>query len=688
MEAQSESAARTGRRTWNPRPVSWKAESRPWWSWAGLGAVAILAFALFLWGLSRNGMANEYYAAAVKSGSISWKAWFFGALDPGSFITVDKLPGALWIEGLSARIFGFSSWSMLLPQALAGAASVLILYTLVRRWQGDAAGLLAALALALTPVAVLIFRYNNPDALLTFLFLAAAWAFWSALEKGSTGKLTIAGALLGLAVLTKMLEALVVAPAFVLVYLVCGSRTLLRRLWQIAVAGVALVVSAGWYVAVVALWPASSRPYIGGSGDNSVSGLIFSRSAGYLSGGGGPAGAGAPVPGGGIGGGPNFGGSPGWLRIFNDQLGGQAAWLVVFALIGLAAGLWITRRGGRADRSRAGYLFWGGWALLCLGVFSFANGVLHPYYTVVVSPALAALVGGGAVAMWRLGRQHLAYIWLLPVAVLGTAFLARELLGRTPSFAPGLGTAVIVLGAAAAVPLALVLARVLERRAVTLAVGVIAGVCVLAGPAAYSVVTVSHSVTGPLAAAGPVTVDPTRGLPGLAGAADSTGAAGGALEDASITPLMEYLLKNKGEAEYLVAVGGAQAAQPFILATGEPVIAMGGFNGQDDTPTLEEFHQLVAAKKLRYVVVGLGGMGPGGMPGLPPFGDQVGWAQGTLAAFEPGPGWPGGGFPGPGGPGSRASISAIYEWVRTNATAVDSSEYGGGSGGGTLYRLW
>ena len=164
-------------------------EARPWWSWAGLGAIAVLALALFTWGLSRNGVGNEYYAAAVKSGSVSWKAWFFGALDPGSFITVDKLPASLWLEGLSARLFGFSSWSMLLPQALAGVASVLILYRLVRRWQGDLAGLLAALALALTPVAVVMFRFNNPDALLTLLLLAAAWALWSALEKGSTRRL-------------------------------------------------------------------------------------------------------------------------------------------------------------------------------------------------------------------------------------------------------------------------------------------------------------------------------------------------------------------------------------------------------------------------------------------------------------------------------------------------------------------
>ncbi len=401
---------------------SWRPEQRPWWSWVGLGAIVVLALALFTWGLSRNGMGNEYYAAAVKSGSVSWKAWFFGSLDPGSFITVDKLPASLWLQGLSGRLFGFSSWSMLLPQALAGVGSVLILYHLVRRWQGDVAGLLAALALALTPVAVVMFRFNDPDALLTLLLLAAAWALWSALEKGSTWKLAACGALVGFAFLTKMLEALVVLPAFALVYLACGPARLGRRVLQTLAAGAALVVAGGWWVAVVELWPAASRPYVGGSTNNSVIDLVFSRSAGYL-------GNSGPTP--------NFSGAPGWLRMFNEQLGGQISWLVPLALVGLIAGLWLTRRGRRTDIPRAGYLLWGGWALLYLAVFSLAKGVLHPYYAVVLAPPLAALAGGGSVAMWRLGRHSRWLAWLLPAAVLGTGFLSASLLGRTPGYAPG-----------------------------------------------------------------------------------------------------------------------------------------------------------------------------------------------------------------------------------------------------------
>jgi len=312
-------------------------------------------------------MGNSYYAAAIKSGSVSWKAFFFGSLDPGSFITVDKLPASLWAPELFARVFGFSSWSILMPQALAGVASVLIVYRLVRCWMGEVAALLAGLAMALTPIAVVMFRFNNPDAFLTLFLLLAAWALWAALDKGSTWKLAGAGALVGVAFIAKMLEALVVLPVFALVYLVCGRPRLVRRIVQVFVAAAALIVSSGWWIAIVELWPKASRPYIGGSSNNSVFNLIFSRSAGYL----------------GSAGGPNFSGNAGWLRMFNQELGGQISWLIPLALVGLVAGLWMTLRRPRSDRRRAGFLLWGGWSLLFLLAFSFAKGVLHPYYTVV-----------------------------------------------------------------------------------------------------------------------------------------------------------------------------------------------------------------------------------------------------------------------------------------------------------------
>ena len=676
------------RRAWQSRRI-WRFQGRPWWALAGLGFVAVLTAVLYTWALSRNGMGNAYYAAAVKSGTVSWKAFFFGALDPGSFITVDKLPASFWVQALSARLFGFSSWSILLPQALAGVASVLIVFKLVRRWQGEVAALLASLAFALTPVALVMFRFNNPDALLTLLLLCAAWCVWSALESGSTWKLAGAGALVGFAFLTKMLEALIVLPAFVLVYLVCGRRSLGRRLLQTAAAGLALLISAGWWVAIVELWPAASRPYIGGSSSsNSVLDLVFSRSGGYLSTSGGQ---------------PNFSGAAGWLRMFNSQLGGQISWLVPLALLGLAGGLWMTRRGGRRDLSRAGYLLWGLWALLSLGVFSFAHGVLHPYYTVMVAPGIAALVGGGSVALWRAGREHRWLAWLLPAGILGTAVWSAELLWRTSGYAPGLGIAVIVGGVVAALALGLSLvgvgwsqasrrgsspSRILRYAAVGVAL-----FAVLAGPTAYGLSTVSRNVSGSFAAAGPAEATDggggarqllastgTDGLGGTAGNNSQTThaqppsgqqvsfgpprggmAPGGATMggpgggEATVNEaLVSFLEKNQGSAKFLVAVEGAGSAEPIILATGEPVIAMGGFNGGDAAPTLEQFKQMVAAGEVHYVLVG------GGMGGM------------------------GGNGGGPGG--GEGTTSSVIQWVEQNGKEVSSDQYSGTSSG-TLYRV-
>ena len=241
-----------------------------------MAAIGLLAAVLYTWGLSRNGMANSYYAAAVRSGAKSWKAFFFGSLDPGSFITVDKPPAALWVMDLSARIFGFSSWSMLLPEAAAGVGSVLILHRLVRKWAGDLSAHLAALALAVTPVAVLMFRFNNPDAFLTLLCLGAAWALWSALETGRTRSLR-PGRRPARARLRDQDAPGVPRPAR------HGPRVPVGRSapaaagaspsWSLA--GVALVVSAGWWVAIVALWPAASRPYIGSTTNNSILSLVF-----------------------------------------------------------------------------------------------------------------------------------------------------------------------------------------------------------------------------------------------------------------------------------------------------------------------------------------------------------------------------------------------------------------------------
>jgi 4-amino-4-deoxy-L-arabinose transferase-like glycosyltransferase len=700
----------------------WIRPGRPAWSVPARSAIFLSTLVLYTWNLSGVGMSNTFYAAAVKSGTVSWKAFFFGSLDPGNFITVDKPPAALWVEELSGRVFGFSSWSMLLPEAVAGVACVMIVYRLVRRWAGEPAAVLGAVALAVTPIATEMFRDNNPDAMLTLLLVAAAWALWSALETAKTNRLVLCATLVGFAFLTKTLEAFIVLPAFGLVYLVCAKPRLPRRLAQLGWAALALVIASGWWVAIVELWPAASRPYIGGSTDNSEWNLIFGYNGfSRITGSGG--GTGAPG-----GGGAGFAGNPGILRMFNDLLGGQISWLLPLALVGLVGGLWFTRKKPRDSLRRAGYVLWGGWTLMFAAVFSDAKGIFHPYYTVVLAPGVAALCGAGALALWRLGRSSRWWCWVLPGAVIGTAVWAAVLLGRTPGYDTWLEPAVVTTGVVAGVCLLLSVIGVVRARMLAAAAAGLGAASVLAGPIAYSFTTVNNAAGGTLASAGPSIAGGGFGggfggggrIPGLAGgaAARLRGAAGASLpqgfkglgtDPSANQALVSYLEKHQGSAEYLVAVTGSQTAAPLILSTGKPVIAMGGFSGGDPTPTLAQFKTLVATGKVHYVVVG-GGTGTGAaLPGSTPGGSLPGGFPGAARGsfprpaggvpgangFRPGagaggfpggapgslPGGPGRGQAGPGGRSSTSTVSAIDAWVTSHGTKVSY----GSTSGGTLY---
>ena len=314
------------------RPVP--ARSR--WERPALLALLVGTAVLYLWNLSASGYANDFYAAAVQAGTQSWKAWLFGSLDSGNAITVDKPPASLWVMTLSARIFGFNSWSLLVPQALMGVGSVALLHAAVRRWAGPVAGLLAGAALALTPAAVLMFRFDNPDALLVLLLVTGAYATVRAIDavtvRASTWWLVAAGAAVGFGFLTKMGQALLVVPAFGLAYLVAGPPRLRTRLVQLLAALGSMIVSAGWFIALVELWPADSRPYIGGSTTNSLLELALGYNGlGRILGGSGNGG-------GGFGGGnAGFGGEAGILRLFTDELGLEISWLLPAALIALVA---------------------------------------------------------------------------------------------------------------------------------------------------------------------------------------------------------------------------------------------------------------------------------------------------------------------------------------------------------------
>ena len=370
-------------------------EGDPAWSRPLLWLVALLAGMLTLWGLTRNGYANTYYAEAAQAASHSWKAWLTNSLDVSGSGSLDKGPLPNMLMGLSGRLLGFSSFSMLLPEALCGVASVLVLHNIVRRSLGHRAAILAALMLALTPIFVAMSRFNNPDALLVFTQICAAWALVRALESGRTRHLALCGLFVGLAFNVKMLEAYLIVPGLALAFLIAGRGRLRRRIVQLAAgAAVMLATSFAWYGTMMLL-PAADRPWVGDTTDNSWFTLIFGANGlSRVSGGtGGPAGAGG------------FGGAAGPLRLFNSILGGQIAWLLPLALAGLVLGLWTRRGAPRTDLARSAYLLWGGWGLVSFIVFSFSQGVFHPYYTTALAPAVAVLAAGGLVVMWDRSRR-------------------------------------------------------------------------------------------------------------------------------------------------------------------------------------------------------------------------------------------------------------------------------------------
>ncbi|WP_072681588.1 glycosyltransferase family 39 protein, partial [Rhodococcoides corynebacterioides] len=496
------------------RPAATPAPSRRTLHWETPAAIALIVgtAVAYLVNLSASGWGNSFYAAAVQAGSQSWTAFFFGSSDAANSITVDKPPMSLWVMGLSVRLFGLNSWSVLAPQVIIGAASVAVLWRTVRRHAGPAAGLLAGLTLALTPVAALMFRFDNPDALLVLLMIVAVWATLRAVDDGRTRWLVVAGAAVGAGFLTKQLQVMLVVPPIALTYLVAGPVSLPRRVGQLVAALGAAVVTAGWWIAVVELWPASSRPWIGGSQNNSILELTLGYNGlGRLNG----EETGSVVSGGG-GGAAGRWGDTGILRLFEAAQGGQIAWLVPAALIlGLAA-LVFRGRAPRTDGLRAGVVLWGLWLVVTGLTFSFMAGIFHAYYTVALAPAVAALVGTGAVVLWR-RRDRIASRLVLAAAMIATVATAWILLSRSATFVPWLRIVVVVAGAVALV--GLLAPRLTGGRlaAVTVTAALIAG---LAGPTAYAVHTIATPHTGSIVSAGPA-VEGGRG--GFGGPGDGRG---------------------------------------------------------------------------------------------------------------------------------------------------------------------
>ncbi|MFE2502949.1 ArnT family glycosyltransferase [Streptomyces rubiginosohelvolus] len=680
----------------------------PRWARPALYGLLLAVGLAYFYNLSASGYANSFYSAAVQAGSQSWKALFFGSLDSANAITVDKPPAALWPMALSVRLFGLNSWAILAPQVLMALATAAVLNSAVRRRFGPVAGLIAVAVFALTPVAALMFRFNNPDALLALLMTVTVWCVLRALERGRTTWLLWAGAAVGLAFLTKTLQAFLILPPLAVLYAVCAPVPVRKRIGQLALSALTMVVAGGWWVAIVELMPASSRPYVGGSQNNSFLELTFGYNGlGRING----------EETGSVGGGGGRGGGGGWGetgigRMFNSEVGGQIAWLLPAALILLAAGLWLTRKAARTDAARAAFLAWGGALVMTAAVFSFMAGIFHQYYTVALAPYVAALVAMGVTVLWE---ERSAW-WpraVLAGTVLATALWAYVLLGRTPDYLPWLRWAVLAGGIAGALGL-LVVGRFGGRGLAVAAVGLSCAAS-LAGPTAYTVNTLNSGHQGSIVTAGPSAGGfgmggpgggggrpggpgggdggmqqppgqgqgqgqgqgnqqgnvpggmPTRPggtgtgtIPGFGegmrgGGGGGGGGMGGLLNGATVdTEAKALLTKDADDYTWVAAAVGAQNAASYQLATGDPVMAIGGFNGSDPSPTLDRFKKYVAEGKIHYFVSG-GGMG-GGTGG--------GMRGGT--AGEVGGGMGGG----PGGMGSSGTSSQISSWVTENFTEV------------------
>lgn len=660
----------------------------PVWVRPAFLGLLLLTLLTYLWNLSASGYANSFYSAAVQAGGESWKAMFFGSLDSANAITVDKPPAALWPMALSVRLFGLGSWQILLPEVLMGVGTVAVLYAAVRRRFSPAAGLIAGAVLALTPVAALMFRFNNPDALLALLMTVTVYCVLRALEGARTKWLVWAGVAVGFAFLTKTLQAFLILPPLAVLYAVCAPATVRRRLGQLALSGLATVVSGGWWVAVVELWPASSRPYIGGSQNNSFLELTFGYNGlGRINGD-----ETGSVGGGGGGRGGGGWGTTGLDRMFGAEVGSQISWLLPAALLLLVAGLVVTWRGKRTDTARAAFLAWGGALLMTAGIFSFMAGIFHQYYTVALAPYVAALIGMGATVLWE-ERTRLAAAATLGASVALTAWWSYVLLGRTPDYLPWLRWAVLIGGLAAAAGLAL--AGRLDRRLALGAAGV--GLAAsLAGPFAYTMSTLQTGHTGSIVTAGPAGASmgggpgggrmrggpggefaapggqngrpgqagggmvPPGGAPqggrtgmptqlpgggpggpgGMGGERGGPGGMGGLLNGAQVSAKAKSLLKTDADRfTWVAAAVGSQNAASYQLATEKPVMAIGGFNGSDPSPTLAQFKEYVAEGKIHYFIAGGGGGGGGG-----------------------------GGMMG--GPGGRGGGTSIATWVAATFTKV------------------
>ncbi|MEU3769450.1 glycosyltransferase family 39 protein [Amycolatopsis keratiniphila] len=575
---------------------------------------ALVAGVAYGWGIGGNA-AHYAYAAAVRSMSANWHNFLYGAYDPAGFMSVDKAPGALWLQALSVRVFGYETWALLLPGVIAGAVSVYVLFVLVRRWAGHAPAALAAVLLAATPITIAGTRVNLPDSTLILTLLVATYAFWRALEKASPRWLLLTAALVGVGFHIKLAMALAILPVLGIVYLVAAPASPGRRVLHLLGAGAVTAAVSSIWMLIVGLTPAGSRPYMDGSTSNSVWQMVwsynlFDRADAAKAGKSAelpvlPDGKVTPV---------DQGGETGVFRLFNDLIGGQISWLLPLAVLLLVVGLVAAGRAPRTDKTRAGWLLWGGWLVLFAGALSFSQSI-HPYYTSILAPAIAAIAAAGLHLAWTDRR----FTWALPVGLLATGAWAFVLMNRSSDYVPWLRPVVAIAAVAAAV---LVLVRRTGKFAVV--TGAVAGVALLAGPVAWAAPTFQPPTDprtamfqnfNPLAGPNPNALSTGIDLTKLMAGGPKPGAAGGQamplpppimfqmMPSDADPKLLGFLKANKRGERFDLATVGGTGASPYIRA-GLSVMPMGGFVGTMPMPTAGGLADAVHSGQLRYILFG------------------------------------------------------------------------------------
>jgi 4-amino-4-deoxy-L-arabinose transferase-like glycosyltransferase len=618
-----------------------------------LAGLLVVAAILNLWGLSRNGYANDYYSAAVHSMIGSWHAFLYGSFDPAGVMTVDKPPLAFWIEAASARVFGFSSWSLLAPQALMGVATVGLTYDLVRRPFGRRAGFAAGLVLALTPTTVAISRHNNPDALTALCVVAAIWCLARALEDGRTRWIVWSGVAVGLGFEAKMAVALMVVPGIVAAWMWVAPKGRVAALRQLAAGGAAMTVIGLAWPMLMWLTPAAHRPWVSGTSDNSIWSLIFGYNGlGRLTGqsggpggtGGGGGGGGRPGGGGGPGGGGLFGGQTGPFRLLNQAMGGQAGWFLGFALICGVAVLAATRL-RRADVRTGWLIAVGGSFLTILVAFSKAKGIFHPYYVSLIAPFTAMLVGAGVRELTR-GRASRI---LAPLAIVAGVWVEIKILGDNRSELGWVPAVLVAGGICAAAALALGRSRQLRSAALAAIIGLL-----LLAPGTWAVQTLGHATSSTFPAGGPASASaggfgggpggggpggggpggrafrggppgaggapPARARPGAVpgggalpgggtipgnasirgGFAGGTG--GGGMFGGNTQSLNQAIKYAKAHGGGTIAVSSQSGAAGSLIQSGANVAAIGGFSGRESQVSVSWLADAVARGQIRWII--------------------------------------------------------------------------------------